>query len=655
MVCAAGVLLLMALIAWTPGVSFTEDLGRHMLLGRIISEQRAVPKTNLLTYTYPDFPFVNHHWLSEVFLYHAHRLVGLNGLIVWKMIMLTGTLGLALATRWPPRGIGIYYLAGLLAAVILGSRAHIRPELFTYLGVAFYGWAFQRTRHGAVWPKWAVLAYAFVWANAHIYFVFGLGMAGAFFVERWGDRRRAGAGAPSRDDVVWLAALVLVSCINPNGIDGLLYPFRIFSSYGADITENMSPLECWQTVVNPMLIALPILSLITVGAVVGCLRSRTWQLADLVIALAALGAAWSMARSTPLLALAALPVIGAWLGSTPSGAAERPKNRRHRLAGQRGPRRAATAGFLAVAAIANVSLVRAVWSGAYQRVFPSPLAPTPLGFDDERNYLALMDLKRDGLRGPVFSNYNIGSLVEYNLYPERGYVDNRPEAFPPSFWRAEYLPALALGKDWEQIHERRGFNAIVVSFTGVKEAYTRELMRRPHWVLVHLDFLLGVWVRKRPENEAFIEAHRFDGPRLDELDRSIAARIGGLPGKPVWRRHKQAQEILYELYALHCVGETSRVWPHLWRLHQMAPDYQMVHELLRVTAPPGHVDDVKAVMARRARWPVAAKQVTDWGRILESDGKLEQAKAVYRRGRWFFPLSKTIAAAAQRLEGRGKE
>ena len=56
-------------------------------------------------------------------------------------------------------------------------------------------------------------------------------------------------------------------------------------------------------------------------------------------------------------------------------------------------------------------------------------------------------------------------------------------------------------------------------------------------------------------------------------------------------------------------------------------------------------------MARRARWPVAAKQVTDWGRLMEADGQLERAKAVYRRGRWFFPLSKPIAAAAGRLDG----
>jgi len=61
----AGCALLMLLLACTPGISFTEDLGRHLLLGKIILAERAVPQTNLLTYTHPEFPFINHHWLSE--------------------------------------------------------------------------------------------------------------------------------------------------------------------------------------------------------------------------------------------------------------------------------------------------------------------------------------------------------------------------------------------------------------------------------------------------------------------------------------------------------------------------------------------------------------------------------------------------------------
>jgi hypothetical protein len=43
-------------------------------------------------------------------------------------------------------------------------------------------------------------------------------------------------------------------------------------------------------------------------------------------------------------------------------------------------------------------------------------------------------------------------------------------------------------------------------------------------------------------------------------------------------------------------------------------------------------------MAGRARWPLAAKQVLDYGRALEAQGRAAEARAVYLRGHFFFPL-----------------
>ena len=40
-----GPVALMLILACTPGISFSEDLGRHLLLGRIISEQHSVPES----------------------------------------------------------------------------------------------------------------------------------------------------------------------------------------------------------------------------------------------------------------------------------------------------------------------------------------------------------------------------------------------------------------------------------------------------------------------------------------------------------------------------------------------------------------------------------------------------------------------------------
>ena len=48
-----GPLFIILLLSCSPGVSFEEDLGRHILLGKIILQNKSVPDTNFLTHTHP--------------------------------------------------------------------------------------------------------------------------------------------------------------------------------------------------------------------------------------------------------------------------------------------------------------------------------------------------------------------------------------------------------------------------------------------------------------------------------------------------------------------------------------------------------------------------------------------------------------------------
>ena len=66
-------------------IEFDQDLGRHLLLGKIITQTGQVPKTNQLSYTYPNFPFINTHWLAEVVFYQINSVAGTNGLLALKI------------------------------------------------------------------------------------------------------------------------------------------------------------------------------------------------------------------------------------------------------------------------------------------------------------------------------------------------------------------------------------------------------------------------------------------------------------------------------------------------------------------------------------------------------------------------------------------
>ncbi len=635
-------LVLMFLLALTPGISFTEDLGRHLLLGKIIVTTRHVPDINLLTYTFPEFPFINHHWLSEVVFYFVHCVVGLNGLIVLKAMLMCAALALAMRSVPLKRISPLIAWAATLAAVALGYRAHIRPELFTYLGVALYGWFIARAACSpagkmSAWSWVILIVYGWFWANAHIYFIFGLGMIGAYWLVCLGRNLCSGIARRHvlpRAETIGLLALIGVSLINPNSWRGLLYPLSIFGNYGLVITENATPLSYWKTVLNPMLLALPLLSLCALWVFWRASRLRhnlkAGQIAEVLILLTALIAAWCMARSAPLLALTLLPPLGFGVGVGMTKSIRR--------GGLRG------AGVMVVIAL-NLWLALAVVGGSYSRIFPSPIGPTPFGFDDESRYLALRRLRADGLPAPVFSDYNYGSLVEYNIYPEPGYVDNRPEAFPTAFWQQEYQPALALGAVWEDVITRRGIQTVAVSIAGVKEHFIRTLLADSRWQLVHLDFFSAIFVRNTPANQDFLRRHAFGQKQVEQFARQTAQCIRKLSSESLWRRQVLADQIVYEIYGLICLEAYDLAWPLVWDMHRRYPDYQLVHELMRVSAPPQAVLAVMDILARRARWPLAAKQVLDWGAVLEAQGRTNEARAVYRRGQYFFPLCPNLPPA----------
>lgn len=88
------IFLLLFIGFFHPVYSITQDLGRHLKTGEIILNTYSVPKTNLFSYTYPNFPFINHHWLSEVFYFFSFQRVGFNGLLILNTVLALLAFGL---------------------------------------------------------------------------------------------------------------------------------------------------------------------------------------------------------------------------------------------------------------------------------------------------------------------------------------------------------------------------------------------------------------------------------------------------------------------------------------------------------------------------------------------------------------------------------
>ena len=109
------------------------DLGRHLKNGQLFIENGLIPKINLYSYAYPDYPFINHHWGSGVLFYLIQRLAGFSGLSVAFIVisMVTLLIFLNVATKYSS-----FAIAAPIAVIVLPvliTRYEVRPELFSYL------------------------------------------------------------------------------------------------------------------------------------------------------------------------------------------------------------------------------------------------------------------------------------------------------------------------------------------------------------------------------------------------------------------------------------------------------------------------------------------------------------------------------------------
>ena len=154
--------------------SFDQDLGRHLKLGELIVQNHQIPKTNLFSYTNPDFPFINTHWLFEVFVYIWSITLGLNSLLVLKIVIFLFSVWLIFKIV-PKENKVLLLPLGFIFLHVLRERLELRPEIFSFLFTALTYYILEaslRAKRGNL--LFALPLIQLLWINTHIYFFVGL-------------------------------------------------------------------------------------------------------------------------------------------------------------------------------------------------------------------------------------------------------------------------------------------------------------------------------------------------------------------------------------------------------------------------------------------------------------------------------------------------
>ena len=462
------IFLLLFLLCIVTSTDFTQDLGRHLTLGKIIIEGRSVPHTNLFSYTYPTYEFINHHWLSEVIFFVLFQIYS-SSLIILKGLIFLAVVGISVMggkknTSWTAVGLSI-----LLSLPFILNRNTIRPELFGYLGFSIL---LLFVVQESIFKKhiWTIPILMLLWINMHVSFVFGLLLLGFLGVQIMlrGDKRKTKLKMLS-----WILFGGVVLFLNPNGLQGVFQPFTIFRNYGYEIMENQSLF--FTASITPSIFVWYAVGYSAVTLLMGGMLFflKKYVLSILVFLFYALS--FFQVRHFPFFGIICIPA-----GALMIEFIINKINKKRKVVEVFGTGLAS-----AIILIIMIGLITNLW----YRMYDSSQS-FGLGYQDA-GIASIEFMKKNNLPPHVFNNFDIGGYFIYHLYPKyKPFIDNRPEAYPKTFIQNEYIALQTDDDIRKKMFQKYDIHTVFFTHTDQTpwgQIFLKNIMSDPSWKVVYVD------------------------------------------------------------------------------------------------------------------------------------------------------------------------
>jgi hypothetical protein len=471
--------------------SFNQDLGRHIKLGEIIWNTKSVPSTNLFSYTYPNFPFVNHHWLFGVLVYLGSVSIGLQAVLVIKFLILLLIVFFVLLLAYKTKSV-LFFSVSFIFIHLFRGRTELRPEILSFVFTVVHLYILERFLKKDTKLIYLLPFISLIWVNSHIYFPVGLFLQGIFLADLL-FKKYIQKSANDINKIITLAAVlgasILATFINPNYIKGALYPFNIFSNYGVPIAENRTIFALQEIrFINPdfgfYYIAA---SIVFISLYVSFFRTK-FSLKNVALTLFGLALATQSIRGFPYLFLISLPYVLMNFHYLVSNTWIRIINILIVI-------------FLLVEAFMYLN-------GSYYAMTYRTWVPKLVFTEDVKPAMDYVLEKQ--LPQPIFNNFNIGSYIFYRGYPEyKVSVDGRPEAYPAAYFTKEYLPVLEDYKKFKQLEKERGIKTVIFSILDQNPEtilFFKAITHDPQWKIVFLDQFMIVLVKTEVQQQQKLHA-----------------------------------------------------------------------------------------------------------------------------------------------------
>lgn len=426
----------LALASGPQMLSIDSDLGRHLALGNYILDHRIIPTRDLFSHTLTGQPRPPYEWLSQILFAISHRVLGLDGVILFTSAVIASAFTLtfhfsAQNCRTPL----IAFLLTLLAAGTASLHWLPRPHIMTFLLLAIWVGALEKLRRGETIPIFVFPFIMLLWANLHGGFVYGILAWLAYFagwlVDRW--RKRADPQTGRQLLIIGITSLV-ASVLTPDlwhNWEAVLNNRSVFIL--SRTLETMPP-----DLTDPAI--LPFDLLLAIGIILIIFNRKFLWTSHLFLMTGFGLLALLMARNIPLFAIACTPIISGLAGGSMSNSRswlkieERFSNFNRQTTWNLTP-------------LLLFSCTFAFFAVQHSRTNDSVFHYNPRVFPVE----ALIWLDKNPQAGYMFNEFNWGGYILEKTWPRYlVFLDSQSDFYGESLIR-EYDRAMSAQSGWQDI------------------------------------------------------------------------------------------------------------------------------------------------------------------------------------------------------------
>jgi hypothetical protein len=387
-----------ALVMFLGAILDDSDTYWQIRTGEWILDHFAIPTTDPFSFTAGTRQWFAHEWLAETLMALAYRASGIAGVMMLAAAAtgLTAAIVMHHARRFLP---GIYAVLTVVVALANAAPSMLaRPHLLAWPCLALWCGGLISARARRAPPSFWLLPVMLLWVNLHGSFMIGLLLPAAFMVEALFDpginiRQVLAAWAS------FIAAAWAIALINPDGVDGLLFPFHLLGM------KNLTWIGEWQP--TDFSWTQPLELIILGGLALGLTGKIRLPPLRLLMLLALIHGALSHARNEQLLGIVGVLVLVEPLGLCLGRGEAKPLS---------GLWRNAATGAVLLATVALV--VRIV----------VPPGPERTG----ASFAAVLDNVPPSLRAkPVLNDYSLGGALIFQGV--RPFIDSRADLYGDAF------------------------------------------------------------------------------------------------------------------------------------------------------------------------------------------------------------------------------